>query len=266
MSTITDNMGLTKWDSLNDSFSHAQLAANFQALDEHDHTESKGVQIPAGGIAPLAVGPGNLQDGTFTTEKIADDAVTSAKLADGAVTAAHIASGAAIPDSKLASANNDVYRLVHKANARGVDLATGTTYILGVGAFVASATNTASPIDSFYFDNADYDTNSLTPMLRLRAQLFTNATAPTSTFTVGLYPVDSVVGNADNQNFTVGTVVSGSTVAFAAPTLSTRNQSVTANFAIPADGYYVLGVAVSVATMVADSAVTISGQLQSVHV
>lgn len=58
---VLPNMGLVKWDSLNDAFSHEQLAANFQALDAHDHTPGKGVPIPYGGLAEQSVGPENLR-------------------------------------------------------------------------------------------------------------------------------------------------------------------------------------------------------------
>lgn len=59
---ILPNMGLFKWDSINDFFSHEQLAANFQALDEHDHTTGKGEQIPYGGLAEQSVGLENLRE------------------------------------------------------------------------------------------------------------------------------------------------------------------------------------------------------------
>lgn len=94
-------MGLVKWDSVNDYFNHGQLAANFTALDAHDHTAGKGKQIPAGGIEDQAISASNLSDEVYTqlgenlaeesiisktihreaitTEKIANDAVTSGK-------------------------------------------------------------------------------------------------------------------------------------------------------------------------------------------
>lgn len=59
---VLPNMGLVKWDSINDSFSHEQLAANFQTIDEHNHTAGKGVQIPYGGLAEQSVGIENLRE------------------------------------------------------------------------------------------------------------------------------------------------------------------------------------------------------------
>lgn len=53
---------------------------SFQKVDEHDHTTSKGVQIPNGGIADGAIGASKLGSGSVTTVKIADGNVTPAKL------------------------------------------------------------------------------------------------------------------------------------------------------------------------------------------
>lgn len=58
---VLPNMGLVKWESLNDNFSHEQLAANWQLMDEHDHTSGKGKQIPFGGLAEGSVGYANLR-------------------------------------------------------------------------------------------------------------------------------------------------------------------------------------------------------------
>lgn len=82
---VTPNMGLIAWDQVNDTFSHQQLAANFIALDSHDHSPGKGKLIQSGGLAPLSVSAANLQDDVLTTEKIAEGAVTTSKLADGSV-------------------------------------------------------------------------------------------------------------------------------------------------------------------------------------
>lgn len=60
---VKPNMGLVVWTSINDYFSHVQLAANFEALDEHNHTTGKGAKIGAGGIAEQAVEYNNLANG-----------------------------------------------------------------------------------------------------------------------------------------------------------------------------------------------------------
>src|SRR5690348_5028567 len=76
--------------------------------------------------------------------------------------------------------------------------------------------------------------------MRLRAQIASNATKPTLKFTVGLYPV-TVAGGADQIALTLGAVVSGSTIEFNEPAASTITSKETADFAVPADGAYVLG-------------------------
>lgn len=58
---VLPNMGLVKWDSINDAFSHEQLAANFTALDNHNHTAGKGVKIPYGGLEDQSVSVANLR-------------------------------------------------------------------------------------------------------------------------------------------------------------------------------------------------------------
>lgn len=92
MSVTSPNMSLVRWTAPNDRFNHAELAANFQKIDEHDHTGApgKGVQIPTAGIANLAITTVKLADVSVTTAKLADLNVTSPKIANQAVTAAKI--------------------------------------------------------------------------------------------------------------------------------------------------------------------------------
>lgn len=77
MSTTTTNMGL-KTPAANDTDYPASVSDSFTAIDTHDHSSGKGVQVVTGGITDLAV----------TTAKINDLAVTTGKLAAGAVTQA----------------------------------------------------------------------------------------------------------------------------------------------------------------------------------
>lgn len=82
----TVNMGLVKWTNLDDSYDHTELAGNFQAIDEHDHTTGKGVQIPTEGIADEAI----------LTAKIADAAVTGSKLMDHTIAAVKLEKGVGV--------------------------------------------------------------------------------------------------------------------------------------------------------------------------
>jgi hypothetical protein len=73
MANTLPNMGLKQWNLAPDTFSYTELAQNFQLLDDHDHTTGKGLQIPTGGIANLAVTTGKVADGAITTAKLAKE-------------------------------------------------------------------------------------------------------------------------------------------------------------------------------------------------
>ena len=62
--------------------------------------------------------------------------------------------------------------------------------------------------------------------------------------TVGLYPINSVAGTNNQHSITLGTVVTGSTVAFTSRTLTTNSihVSTSGDFNLPANGNYALGV------------------------
>ena len=77
---ITTNMGLTTWAS-GDSFNDAQLRANWQAVDLHDHTTGKGKPIPANGLQKDSVTETKIADGSVTSDKIVDASVSQYKLA-----------------------------------------------------------------------------------------------------------------------------------------------------------------------------------------
>lgn len=74
MAATTPNMGLKVWNLLNDSYDHVQLAENFAKIDQHQHTEGQGAQIPTGGI----------ENGAISGAKIGNEQVTAEKLAVGA--------------------------------------------------------------------------------------------------------------------------------------------------------------------------------------
>lgn len=112
------------------------------------------------------------------------------------------------------------------------------------GADLSDATPTPRPPAIIYFDDADFTLSGLTPKLRVRFQVATNATAPAITFTAGLYPV-TVAGGADAITYTAGTVVSGSTVAHATPSASTITAGTSGDFTVPSDGAFLLAVVTS---------------------
>lgn len=63
MANPTRNMLLQMWDQINDLWFSDTLVDNFERIDKHDHSDGRGVQIPAEGIA----------DGAITLPKLAAD-------------------------------------------------------------------------------------------------------------------------------------------------------------------------------------------------
>lgn len=98
------NLGLTIWDQNVDDFNHSQLLTNWVALDAHDHTLGRGVQIGQAGIAtdaigaaqiqPAAIGNPALQPLSVATSNLQDQSVTTGKIATGAITGNLIPTGA----------------------------------------------------------------------------------------------------------------------------------------------------------------------------
>lgn len=158
------------------------------------------------------------------------------------------------------------YETLYHANCTAVALATGATYTPFLnGGFATVGTASSSPAILCSLDPADHDITGLTTMLRMRVGFDTNATAPTGTWTLGLYPVSSVAGGAGVFDIaTVGSVL-GSVSSAAGPAASTTFNLVGSDFAFPAAGQYVFGLTTSV-NQAASSAVSISFQLQKHYI
>lgn len=142
------------------------------------------------------------------------------------------------------------------------------TYALGHGDPLAiSGTGTLYPVGLINIVNADYPTvNGKTTKLRIRANIFTNAVAPTGNFTFGLYPVTRPAavssGGAGVCIYSLGTVVAGSNgAAFTTPIAGLSGLAVGADFVMPADGVYCIGV-VTTATVAVSAHIHINAQLQ----
>jgi len=86
MSTIKTNMGLTVWDLATDTFNYTQLADNFIAIDQHDHSNGKGAPIDGGAITVNSLDGSKIIDGSLDG---------NAKLKPGSVTRTRIRSGIA---------------------------------------------------------------------------------------------------------------------------------------------------------------------------
>ena len=70
MATTAPNMGLKVWNLLNDPYDHSQLADNWAKVDQHNHTEGKGVQIPTAGIENGAISGSKIGAGQISGEKL----------------------------------------------------------------------------------------------------------------------------------------------------------------------------------------------------
>lgn len=122
-------------------------------------------------------------------------------------------------------------------------------------------TSTAKPI--IHIASTDYPTiGGLAPKLKLKAIMNVNDTAPTGNFVVGLYPITrpATSGTSTGEIYTLGTVVSGSTVTFTAPAADSQTTADSTEFALPANGFYMLGVDTT-ATMAVSSVVQINAFL-----
>lgn len=89
----TNRMQLKVWNDLDDPYNHTDLAANWQRIDDHDHSPTWGKQIENAGLAPNCVAQTQMQDNAVGTNEIINGAVTTAKLADNSVNSAKIIDG-----------------------------------------------------------------------------------------------------------------------------------------------------------------------------
>lgn len=139
------------------------------------------------------------------------------------------------------------------------------TYGFGHGDPLAvTGTGILYPLGIMYLDTVDFPTvGALTPKLRLRVTTAVNDVAPTGNYVYGLYPVTrpATSGGAGLNIYTMGTVVTGSTVTVTAPAADSITNSVGTDFAFPAAGHYVIGMASS-AAVAASSHLNMSAILQ----
>lgn len=78
------NLSLIIWDEGDDPYDHTELASNWDAVDNHDHSTGKGKRIATGG----------LDDNAVTNDKLAPNSVTTVEILNGTILAEDIAPGA----------------------------------------------------------------------------------------------------------------------------------------------------------------------------
>lgn len=160
----------------------------------------------------------------------------------------------------------NAYRTILEASGSHTAAKVAGTYGLGYGDPVAvSGTGTLYPLAVIQIASGDFPTiNGVAPKFRIRAQLFTNDVAPTGNYTFGLYPITrpATSGGAGVCIYTIGTVVSGSNGAtFTTPAADGLLSAVGSDFALPADGPYIIAV-VTTGTVANNAHVHMNAQLQ----
>lgn len=218
------NMGLKSWNAGADLFSFSELDANWHAIADHDHTTGKGVKIPAGGLANNSVTGAAIASGSITTDKIGAGEVNTANINSGAV-----------DDTKYANQNNSVWRTLLQSNASCKGGSTAGSYyaVAGIGTLQKSGTTGETGLVGIMPQAADYAVAGKTARLRLNVAYSVNGYAPGATITYGLYPVTgsgvTVTGSSYND-YQLGTVVAGSTVAIGSPAAQAIGQGSSSGF------------------------------------
>lgn len=136
------------------------------------------------------------------------------------------------------------YRVIAQCDKLYVTPATAGVYIGSVDGIVSpkdGATSNARP-QLIPIVAADHAVTGLTTKIRLRCNLITCAVAPGINFTYGLYPISSIGGGVGTFTFTLGTVVSGTTVTRSTPAANSTFTDTTSDISLPSDGVYLFGV------------------------
>jgi hypothetical protein len=167
----------------------------------------------------------------------------------------------------VAPAFNSPYRTLLDSSGSHIATKVAGTYGMGQGDPLAvTGTGTLYPLNTIYIAAADYPTiDGKAAKLRIRAIIECNDVAPfTGTFTIGLHPVTrpATSGGTGLCIYTIGAAVAGSTAVGTNLAADSQNGLVGSDFALPADGFYVLAV-VTNGTMATSSHVHISASLQT---
>ena len=223
MATTLPNMSLRQWNLASDPFSRAELADNFQKLDDHDHTTGKGVQVPSGGIA----------NGAVTNAKLATSAVDGTKVLNGSLT-----------DVELASPGNGVWRTFYDVGATVVDQTgtSGAPYgVIQTSSVVPTNTDSSTAPLLSRIVPSDYAVSGLITRWRLVAVVIGGQTAPGVNLSFALNSVTSGTASANNTIRLVhGTAVAGSTVTINTPSANSLNYQASSEFQVTSADYYTL--------------------------
>ena len=154
--------------------------------------------------------------------------------------------------------------ILHGQSSHIAAKSAGTYALASADPAAISGTGTLYNQALIYIDSNDYVTvNGIPPVMRLKTMLLVNNVAPTGNFTFGLYPVTrpSPSGGAGLNILTLDSVVANSTCIYTTPSIANMTMINTSDFAIPSNGFYVLGV-LTTATVAASSLVWLYADLQ----
>lgn len=157
------------------------------------------------------------------------------------------------------------YRTLLDSSGSHIAARVAGTYGFGQGDPVAiSGTGTLYPLNIIRIDSADYPAiGALAAKLRVKATANCNDVAPGHNFVFGLHPITrpATSGGAGLCIYTIGAAVASSTVTATTPAADSSAAFTSSDFALPADGQYVLGV-VTNGTTATSAHVHLSAALQ----
>jgi hypothetical protein len=160
------------------------------------------------------------------------------------------------------------YRTLLDSSGSHIAARVAGTYGFGHGDPVAiTGTGTLYPLNIIQITAADYPSvGALAAKLRVKVTVNCNDVAPGHNFVFGLHPVTrpATSGGAGLCIYTIGAAVAGSTVTATTPAADSSAAFTGADFALPADGQYVLGV-VTNGTTATSAHVHLSAALQLHH-
>jgi hypothetical protein len=97
MGFVTPRMSLQVWNASSDPYDHEQLADNFLKLDQHDHSQGRGSQIPGAGIQSGAITSDHIYPGSIGEDALAANSVGTDQLRDESVTNEKLHNNARVP-------------------------------------------------------------------------------------------------------------------------------------------------------------------------
>lgn len=234
------------------------------AMTAAERTKLGGVAVSATANATdAALRDRSTHTGSQSLDTTSDSATRLAMTAAERTKLGAIASAATANSSDAAL--SAFYRTLLDSSGSHTAARVAGTYGLGQSQPLAiSGTGVLYPLNIIYLDPADYPAiGALTAKLRLRCALMCNDVPPTGNYTIGLHPVTrpATSGGAGLAIYTIGAAVAGSTVTQNAPAADAAVNLVGADFALPAAGFYCIGV-VTTAAVAASAHVHLSAALQ----